>query len=242
MRFIEDGRDKRPMPPAGVTLHAAGERSEYVIGLDLGQKRDHTAMAILERSDVMYAERDAATYAHFEKTEYRLRFLRRFELGMPYPAMVEQVDRAVQALKRECRSWGNAPLLSLVVDATGVGTAVVDLLRRAGLGCDLVPVTITGGEHEAQTRHGWNVPKRELVTTLQVMYENDDLLMAEELEEIDVFLKELGDMQVRRSSNGHESFGAWREGAHDDLVLAVALAVWKARKGKKSPWGRVRLV
>jgi len=243
MRFYEDVRDKRPLPPDGVTLHTAGERNEYVIGLDLGQKRDHTAMAILERSDVIYAERDALTYARFEKTEYRLRFLKRFELGMPYPAIVEQVDRAVQALKRECRpQWGNAPLLSLVVDATGVGTAVVDLLRQAGLGCDLVAVTITGGEHEAQTRHGWNVPKCDLVSALQVMYENEDLLMADQLEGIAVFLKELGAMQVRRSPKGHESFGAWREGTHDDLVLAVALAVWKARKGSKSPWGRVRLV
>jgi hypothetical protein len=24
----------------------------------------------------------------------------------------------------------------------------------------------------------------------------------------------------------HDSYGAWREGAHDDLVLAVAVAAW----------------
>lgn len=26
----------------------------------------------------------------------------------------------------------------------------------------------------------------------------------------------------------NEMFGAWREGQHDDLVLAVAIAVWRA--------------
>ena len=36
----------------------------------------------------------------------------------------------------------------LVVDATGVGAPVVDMLRAAGLGCDISSVTITGGEKE----------------------------------------------------------------------------------------------
>ena len=49
-------------------------------------------------------------------------------------------------------------------------------------------------------------------------------------------------MEVRQSENGHEKIGACREGAHDDLVLAVALAVWHARKRKKSGWGRTLLV
>jgi hypothetical protein len=30
----------------------------------------------------------------------------------------------------------------------------------------------------------------------------------------------------------HDSYGAWREGAHDDLVLAVAVAAWYAEE-----WG-----
>jgi hypothetical protein len=25
---------------------------------------------------------------------------------------------------------------------------------------------------------------------------------------------------------GHDSYGAWREGTHDDLVLALACALW----------------
>ena len=36
-------------------------------------------------------------------------------------------------------------------------------------------------------------------------------------------------MRVKVSASGHESFAAWREGTHDDLVLAVALACWRAR-------------
>ncbi len=28
----------------------------------------------------------------------------------------------------------------------------------------------------------------------------------------------------------HDSYGAWREGTHDDLVLAVALALWAGER------------
>ena len=32
------------------------------------------------------------------------------------------------------------------------------------------------------------------------------------------------------TASGREQYGAWREGTHDDLVFAVALAYWAARK------------
>jgi hypothetical protein len=36
-------------------------------------------------------------------------------------------------------------------------------------------------------------------------------------------------MEVKTTGPGREKYGAWREGAHDDLVFAVALACWAAR-------------
>jgi hypothetical protein len=38
-------------------------------------------------------------------------------------------------------------------------------------------------------------------------------------------------MRVAVSAPGHERFKAWREGAHDDLVPALAPAWWVARQG-----------
>jgi hypothetical protein len=35
---------------------------------------------------------------------------------------------------------------------------------------------------------------------------------------------------VKITPSGNEQYGAWREGEHDDLVLAVALACWRVRK------------
>ena len=43
--------------------------------------------------------------------------------------------------------------------------------------------------------------------------------------------KELLNFRVKINiSTSHDSYEAWREGDHDDLVLAVALACWRARK------------
>jgi hypothetical protein len=41
---------------------------------------------------------------------------------------------------------------------------------------------------------------------------------------------ELAGMRVKVECEGREQYGAWREGTHDDLVFAVALAYWAARK------------
>ncbi len=43
---------------------------------------------------------------------------------------------------------------SLVVDATGVGAPVVDLLYAAGVGCEIVPVMITLGSGGAEASGG----------------------------------------------------------------------------------------
>lgn len=32
--------------------------------------------------------------------------------------------------------------------------------------------------------------------------------------------------KVKISTSGHDSYEAWREGDHDDLVLAALLALW----------------
>ena len=120
----------------------------------------------------------------------------------------------------------------MVADATGVGGPVIDMLRGAELGCELMAVTITGGERASRASRsdgGWKVPKRDLVVGLEVMLETGSLRIAAGLREGETFIKELTGMRVKVSAGRREQFGAWREGTHDDLVLAAALACWRAR-------------
>jgi hypothetical protein len=186
-------------------------RADFFIGLDLGQTRDFTALAVLERR----APTDAGAAA--EKPYYALRHLHRFPLGTPYTEIVP----AVAALTSKGRLSGSP----VVVDQTGVGRAVVELLRRA---CGwVVPVTITGGHAVGAAEGGsFHVPKKELVTGLQVVLQSRRLGIARRLPEASKLVRELQQFQVKITAAANEAFGVWREGQHDDLVLAVALACW----------------
>jgi hypothetical protein len=184
----------------------------YILGLDLGQSQDFTALAALERHP-------AALPA--DKPDYALRHLRRFPLGTPYTAIVP----AMAALRT------NQPLREapLVVDQTGVGRAVVDMLRQSA-GC-IVPVTITGGHAVTRAEDGsFHVPKKELVTALQVVLQAHRLQIARGLPDAAALVRELQQFQVKITVAANETFGVWRDGQHDDLVLAVALACWWAER------------
>src|SRR5438093_6424867 len=113
--------------------------SHYFVGLDLGQKQDYTAIAIVERSVVLTGEIDAMTWERKKETRYGLRFLERLKLGTSYPAIVERVAEVIGARDVVGRC-------TLIPDATGVSGPVMDLLRAARLGCSIIPVVITGGE------------------------------------------------------------------------------------------------
>ena len=54
--------------------------------MDLGQARDFTAIAIIERAEARGAW-DAAQFAHRKETTLALRYLERMPLGTPYPAL-----------------------------------------------------------------------------------------------------------------------------------------------------------
>src|SRR5262249_22634138 len=113
--------------------------------------------------------------------------------------------------------------------------SVPEMLRRADLGGRLVPVTITGGFAVTEQENGdWHVPKKELVTCLQLLLQSQRLRIADALPEAATLVRELQTFQVKITLAANETFGAWREGAHDDLVLATALAAWWAEKHQ--PW------
>jgi hypothetical protein len=209
--------------------------SIFILGLDLGQAGDYTALAVLEQT---WPELDGTT------ARYDVRHLERMPLGTSYPEVVKQVSERVYALRDLDAS------LTLVVDQTGVGRPVVDLLRDAALPCRLVPIMITGGQTVTQTeeQHGWvkttsfHVPKRDLVSVFAVLLQSGRIRVAQDLLAAQLLVQELLNFRVKISLAGRDSYGAgeeWRDGAHDDLVLAVALAAWYGENPPSVPMGVV---
>ena len=195
----------------------------YQVGLDLGQSRDFTSVAIVERVEETGAW-DAAAFAYRKTTALRLRYLERMPLGTTYVEVAARVRELVRSGELHGRC-------ELAVDATGVGRAVVDLLRAADLDCQLRAVTVTAGMHETYAKGFYHVPKKKLIVGLQVLLQRGGLQIPAGLAFHGEFLEEISSMRVKAGSGGQEQYGARREGEHDDLVFAVALAYWGARKG-----------
>ena len=94
----------------------------------------------------------------------------------------------------------------------------------------MLPAIFTGGAAESLNNGYYSVPKRDLVTGLQVLLQRGGLRIAAGLKHGPDLVTELAGMRVKVGCEGREQYGAWREGTHDDLVFAVALAYWAARK------------
>jgi len=196
------------------------QTKRFFIGVDLGQVSDFSTIAVLERVELV-GDWDPVFFAWKKHAALRLRFLERIPLGTSYPEVVRRVTVVVRQLASE-------GICSLVVDATGVGRPVVDMLSRSGLPCSLRPAIITGGIAESYSNGFYHIPKKDLIAGFQVALQQELLKIAAGMELGPALAKEMSEMRVKVTPSGHEQFGAWREGSHDDLVFAVALACWAA--------------
>jgi hypothetical protein len=113
----------------------------FYMGIDLGKRRDHTAIAIVERQDSRMA------YLAPACGRLLLRYAERVALGTPYPEVVERVRQMVrhENLQGQC---------AVAVDATGVGEPVVDMLRRGQLGCEVSAVNTNDDGKRRQAADG----------------------------------------------------------------------------------------
>ncbi len=199
--------------------------TNFYLGLDLGQRKDYTAIAVVEREEPVMVRFDYVAWLRREtklEARFSVRHLERVPLGTSYVAITRRVRDMLQSAELRGRC-------TLVVDGTGVGGAVVDLLRETELDGELVVVQITGGSKARREGGVWNVPKRELISVVQVLFEQERLAFAADMPRMKVLVEELMSMKMRVTSEGNSQYGAWREGAHDDLALAVAMACWRAK-------------
>jgi hypothetical protein len=206
----------------------------YFVGLDLGQSADYTALAIVQSGKEIDEERKAKPYLH-------LRHLERYPLRTPYTTIADGVATLMRSEALNAYEYDPVvnrtarPKVELVVDKTGVGVAVTDLLKARGL--KFTSVTIHGGESVTMSsRRGYNVPKLDLVAALEVPFHTETLKVAEGLELWGVLREELQNFRRKvNTKTAHTSYEHWRETDHDDLVLAAALACWGAtgRRGQR---------
>lgn len=197
-----------PSPPA--------DKTTTIIGLDLGQRQDYTALAGVQKLQ------------HLDDPPvYQVRRLKRWR-EEPYTAIRDELLARLPV-------WELTGQDRLVVDATGVGVAVTDIFREAKFPTKLEAITITAGFNSTRVPGGWHVPKRDLIAVVAVLLEQRRITVADGLPESQTLKAELGNFRTKITAAGNDTFAAWREADHDDLVLAVALACWSGEHGGGTP-------
>ena len=221
---------------------------QLVCGVDLGQKTDPSAIVLLEvverpipgeleRIGAAHLDRETQTAilscgqwkAHILKKEkhYIARHINRMPLGAPYTDVV----KAIKDIDGKIRERTNGKTLAMyVVDATGVGTPVIDLLRENVESARIKAAYLTGGM-EARIERGITlyVPKDQMVSMLQVLLQTGRIHLPKTAE-AEALKEELLNYEIRISDGGRDTYGAFRTGSHDDLVSALGIAVFYSEK------------
>lgn len=206
----------------------------WFVGVDLGQSTDPTAISVMNHRvlpldgwdmDEKRQTRRQKKIAHFD-----VRHLERLPLGMSYP---QQIQRVASLLTRPPLD-GLKP--KLVIDETGVGRPVGDMFDAAGLYPDRI--TITAGLEATYHGRSQHVPKGLLISNLEAHSHSGELRIAAAANDAGALKEELKDFKRKISEAGRTTYAA-RVGAHDDLVLSVAITLWMATSGPT--WTREEL-
>lgn len=220
-------------------------KSLSVLGVDLGKKKDYSAVILLERETrptgktkqvrrsggsrvwqggVLVAGIEDYTEAvELTENHYNLTHIERLPLGTAYTDQVDHIKELHDRLVAQGRD------VALVVDRGGPGEGVMDIMRAAGLYA--TGVYITSGHKVTRDGRDYGVPKTDLITLVDVLAQSKRLLVHMGLPYAELLLSELEGFNRETNARGHTTFGndvgvLWRERDHDDLVLATALAIW----------------
>ena len=193
----------------------------FHIGVDLGQRQDYTAVVGVEQQILTAGKRDPVTYEPVCWRKLVVRLIERVRLGTAYGEVATELERLTG--QEELRGG----LVTLSVDATGLGSVVTEDIRRKKIRGELIAVTLHGGQTERYADGYYNVPRMELLQNVVRAFEQGELVLAGGCRGRDSLLDELRGMRkvVKERGVRYETAGR-----HDDLVFALGLALVGARR------------
>jgi hypothetical protein len=202
---------------------------EFLVGLSIGQGLQPTGVAVLER----FMPQPAAT-----SRSYACRYLRRWlPPATAYPVLVSNLKGMLS----------DTPLRhsALVVEAGPGIKAVVAFLRKHRLPAHIQPVEVRAGAEDNYVEGTWRTAKADVIeTTRQVLQEGrlvfDDRMPPEVMAttpSAQTIYHALLTYPYNKTPAANDAFAS-REGADDDLILAVALASWFGECCCRTLWVR----
>jgi len=204
--------------------------SSFLVGLSVGQGAA-TGIAVLQKvtPPARRGQRSVATY--------HCRYLRRWlPPDTAYPILVKELDAKLAGTLRNC---------TLVVEAgTGLRT-VVSMLWRSDLPAQIQPVEVKTSAEDTYVGDAWKVSKGSLTETTRQVLQEERMIFDERMPTevmattppVRTIYQAILTYPFERATVANEAFAA-RDGEHDDLVLAVALACWYGERCQRTFWIR----
>ncbi len=206
-----------------------------IVGVSLGHRHERTAISVTERAYVPTGETfNAMRQGRLEaredvSLEYRVRHLERSGPPSRYAAVAQRIPEIVEQIGED---------FILVADVTATGRPAYSLilgelqaaLKGARIRFKHCPITVSGiaGGVSRSPDVGQIVPRRDLISASQILFDEGQLKIAEGLELAGTLRDEL--LAFKPKANKPDDLEGWREGKDDDLVLAVATSVWAAER------------
>ena len=212
---------------------------EYICSWDVAKKRDYTTIQIY---------RDSPDIKRFPVETGRDPMVVNY-LDLVYQEKMQAVryPEQVRRVKELLSSIGMLHNHQLLVDGTGVGEPVVDIMREQGL--MPFPIVFTGGEEArpvysdfgkvfgnnqgfgcfagTQVLKEMHVPKEDLVHAGMIIMQQGRLRMAANLQHVEDFKLQLSRFKGSvNEKTGHRSYNNEKETIHDDFVVTYLMASW----------------
>jgi len=194
----------------------------YTVSLDPAQLHDYSALAVLE---CLPGGAGGVTQDNI----YRLVSLKRKQ-KLPYPEIVTWARRVFLNPKFQRSAGVGEP--RFVIDAGGVGRAIYDMLVAEYV--KPVAIQLTGGEAETYSEGTYHVSKSLAVGRFLAAWDAGRVQVPATASFLPILENELRAFRGQMSAQGRARFEA-EQGEHDDLVMALAQAVWYLERYAPKP-------
>lgn len=165
---------------------------------------------------------------------YRLVSLKRKQ-KLPYPEIVAWSRRVYLNPKFQRGAGISEP--RFVIDAGGVGRAILDMLTAEYV--KAIPIQLTGGEAESCVGGTYHVSKSFVVGKFLAAWDAGRVQVPSTASFLPILENELRAFRGAMTAQGRAKFEA-EQGEHDDLVMALAQAIWYFEQHTPQPTGPLR--
>lgn len=194
------------------------KRKQYYIGADIGQGMEPTAIAVVARD------------SNREDDDYPLEcsYLQELPGGTTYPDLARRISEIEAGLLKR-----KADIIKILVDVTGQGQPVIDLIRRS-VESEAISAQFTAGAGASSEGESWRINQYEMVANLKIMLQTRRLLFPGKTQNpaqeraVSEMLRELENFTYNPPA-AEEALEV-KTGPRNALITALGLAIWLERE------------